>query len=68
MGAGRDTQGGWPTARRPDELRKQVHENLRSLDVEVLDLVNMRMGDAEGPGAARSRRRSGRSQSSSRRG
>lgn len=49
VGANRDTQGGWPTARRPEDLRKQVHENLQSLGVETLDLVNMRMGDAEGP-------------------
>jgi pyridoxine 4-dehydrogenase len=49
VGANRDAQGGWPTARRPEDLRKQVHENLQSLGVEVLDLVNMRMGDAEGP-------------------
>jgi len=49
VGANRDAQGGWPTARRPDDLRRQVHENLQSLGVEALDLVNMRMGDAEGP-------------------
>jgi aryl-alcohol dehydrogenase-like predicted oxidoreductase len=49
VGANRDAQGGWPTARRPEDLRKQVHENLLSLGVEALDLVNMRMGDAEGP-------------------
>ena len=49
VGASSDAQGGWPTARRPEDLRKQVHENLQSLGVEVLDLVNMRMGDAEGP-------------------
>ncbi|MFI7538410.1 oxidoreductase [Streptosporangium sp. NPDC049376] len=49
VGANRDAQGGWPTARRPEDLRKQVHENLRSLGAETLDLVNMRMGDAEGP-------------------
>ncbi|MFF3572218.1 aldo/keto reductase family oxidoreductase [Nocardia jiangxiensis] len=49
VGANRDAQGGWPTARRPEDLRKQVRENLRSLGVETLDLVNMRMGDAEGP-------------------
>jgi pyridoxine 4-dehydrogenase len=49
VGANRDAQGGWPTARRPEDLRKQVHENLQSLGVEVLDLVNMRMGDAQGP-------------------
>ncbi|MBK1787183.1 aldo/keto reductase family oxidoreductase [Prauserella cavernicola] len=49
VGANRDAQGGWPTARRPEDLRKQVHENLQSLGVETLDLVNLRMGDAEGP-------------------
>ncbi|GAB3846762.1 aldo/keto reductase family oxidoreductase [Micromonospora andamanensis] len=49
VGANRDAQGGWPTARRPEELREQVHQNLRSLGVETLDLVNMRMGDAAGP-------------------
>ncbi|WBB46934.1 aldo/keto reductase family oxidoreductase [Verrucosispora sp. WMMA2044] len=49
VGANRDAQGGWPTARRPEDLRRQVHQNLRSLGVDTLDLVNMRMGDAEGP-------------------
>ncbi|MDX3387715.1 oxidoreductase [Streptomyces niveiscabiei] len=48
VGATRDAQGGWPTARRPEDLRGQVHENLESLGVEALDLVNMRMGDAQG--------------------
>ncbi|MEQ6027820.1 aldo/keto reductase [Streptomyces salinarius] len=33
VGATRDAQGGWPTARRPEDLRKQVHENLGSLGV-----------------------------------
>lgn len=49
VGATRDAQGGWPTARRPEDLRKQVLESLDSLGVESLDLVNMRMGDALGP-------------------
>jgi aryl-alcohol dehydrogenase-like predicted oxidoreductase len=49
VGARRDAQGGWPTARRPEDLREQVHRNLRSLGVETLDLVNLRMGDAAGP-------------------
>jgi pyridoxine 4-dehydrogenase len=49
VGANRDAQGGWPTARRPEDLRRQVHENLRSLGVETLDLVNLRLGNAEGP-------------------
>lgn len=48
VGADRDAQGGWPTARRPEDLRRQVHENLDALGVDALDLVNMRMGDAKG--------------------
>jgi pyridoxine 4-dehydrogenase len=49
VGGNRDPQGGWPAARRPEDLRKQVDDNLKSLGVETLDLVNMHMGDAEGP-------------------
>ncbi|MEV5988888.1 aldo/keto reductase family oxidoreductase [Streptomyces sp. NPDC052051] len=49
VGATRDEQGGWPPARRPEDLRRQVHDNLRSLRLDVLDLVNLRLGNAEGP-------------------
>ncbi|WP_073949113.1 aldo/keto reductase family oxidoreductase [Streptomyces kebangsaanensis] len=49
VGATRDEQGGWPTARRPEDLRRQVHDNLESLGLDVLDLVNLRLGNAEGP-------------------
>ncbi|MEV1049492.1 aldo/keto reductase family oxidoreductase [Streptomyces sp. NPDC049916] len=49
VGATRDAQGGWPTARRPEDLREQVRGNLASLGVETLDLVNLRMGDAQSP-------------------
>ncbi len=48
VGAVRDAHGGWPPARRPQDLRRQVQENLDALGVDVLDLVNMRMGDATG--------------------
>ncbi len=48
VGAVRDEQGGWPAARRPDQLRRAVDENLESLGLEVLDLVNLRVGNAEG--------------------
>lgn len=50
VGAERDSGGGWPTARRPEQLRQQIEANLTSLGVDALDLVNMRMGDATGPG------------------
>lgn len=49
VGASRDERGGWPTARRPEELRKQVEENLDHLDVDHLDVVNLRLGNAAGP-------------------
>ncbi len=49
VGATRDESGGWPTARDPESLRRSVHENLDSLGLERLDLVNLRLGDAQGP-------------------
>lgn len=49
VGATRDANGGWPPARQPDELRRAVDENLVSLGVDVLDVVNLRVGDAMGP-------------------
>lgn len=51
VGATRDQQGGWPPARRPDELRRAVQENLDTLGLDVLDLVNLRLGNAHGPQA-----------------
>ncbi|MDX3851800.1 aldo/keto reductase family oxidoreductase [Streptomyces sp. AK02-01A] len=49
VGADRDPQGGWPTARRPEDLRRAVHENLEDLGLDSLDVVNLRLGDAQGP-------------------
>ncbi|MEU7890045.1 aldo/keto reductase family oxidoreductase [Microbispora bryophytorum] len=49
VGATRDEQGGWPPARRPEDLRRAVHENLENLGLETLDVVNLRLGDAQGP-------------------
>ncbi len=49
VGARRDAQGGWPPARTPDELRTQVHDNLRTLGLDALDVVNLRMGGLESP-------------------
>jgi pyridoxine 4-dehydrogenase len=49
VGATRDEQGGWPPARDPESLRRAVHDNLETLGLETLDLVNLRLGNAEGP-------------------
>jgi pyridoxine 4-dehydrogenase len=49
VGAVRDEQGGWPPARKPEDLRRSVHENLENLGLDVLDLVNLRLGNAQGP-------------------
>jgi pyridoxine 4-dehydrogenase len=43
VGARRDSAGGVLPAQRPDELREGVEANLRSLRVERLDLVNLRL-------------------------
>ncbi|MEV0680161.1 aldo/keto reductase family oxidoreductase [Actinosynnema sp. NPDC050436] len=49
VGATRDEQGGWPPARKPDDLRRTVQENLDNLGLRTLDVVNLRLGDAQGP-------------------
>ncbi|MBQ0946818.1 aldo/keto reductase family oxidoreductase [Streptomyces anthocyanicus] len=49
VGAVRDQQGGWPPARRPEDLRHAVRENLEDLGLDALDVVNLRLGDARGP-------------------
>src|SRR5207342_3440859 len=49
VGARRDEQGGWPPARTPAELREQVHDNLRHLGLDALDVVNLRVGGFEEP-------------------
>jgi pyridoxine 4-dehydrogenase len=43
VGAVRDAQGGWPPAQRPEQLRAGVEENLKSLAVERLGAVNLRL-------------------------
>jgi len=49
VGAKRDAEGGWPHARSPKELRAAVHDNLRNLGLDVLDVVNLRIGGFSGP-------------------
>ena len=47
VGAERDGQGGWTPAQRPEQLRAGVEANLRSLAVEQLTVVNLRLLDAD---------------------
>jgi pyridoxine 4-dehydrogenase len=47
VGAAREADGGWIPAQRPEQLRRGVEENLRSLEVERLDVVNLRLLDGE---------------------
>ncbi|MBS2554677.1 aldo/keto reductase family oxidoreductase [Catenulispora sp. NL8] len=49
VGATRDAQGGWPPAREPEALRRAVHDNLETLGLDALDVVNLRLGNAQGP-------------------
>jgi pyridoxine 4-dehydrogenase len=44
VGSRRDDRKRWIPSRRPDDLQAQVHDNLRTLGVDVLDVVNVRMG------------------------
>ncbi|MFE9250988.1 oxidoreductase [Streptomyces sp. NPDC007088] len=48
VGARRDDTGAWLPALDPAELKAQVHDNLRRLGLEALDVVNLRVGTAEG--------------------
>jgi aryl-alcohol dehydrogenase-like predicted oxidoreductase len=43
VGAGRDSAGGVLAAQRPEQLRAGVESNLRSLKVDRLDVVNLRL-------------------------
>ncbi|MGB6985718.1 MAG: aldo/keto reductase family oxidoreductase [Candidatus Aquilonibacter sp.] len=49
VGARRDERGGWPHALTPPELRSAVHDNLRNLGLEALDVVNLRVGGQDRP-------------------
>ncbi len=50
VGGRRDDGGAWLPAQSPAELRAGVEDNLRSLQVERMDLVNLRLMSPEPPG------------------
>jgi pyridoxine 4-dehydrogenase len=45
VGALRDSEGGWPPALAPEQLTDAVKDNLRSLELERIDIVNLRIPD-----------------------
>ncbi|HTB09658.1 MAG TPA: oxidoreductase, partial [Acidimicrobiales bacterium] len=46
VGGRRDERGAWLSAMSPDELRTAVHDNLRHLGLDALDVVNLRLGES----------------------
>lgn len=49
VGARRAADKSWPHARSPKELREAVHDNLRNLGMDALDVVNLRVGGIQAP-------------------
>jgi aryl-alcohol dehydrogenase-like predicted oxidoreductase len=49
VGGIRDSEGSWLQALAPAELRRAVHDNLSNLRLDVLDVVNLRVGGMHGP-------------------
>jgi pyridoxine 4-dehydrogenase len=49
VGAVRGKDASWIPARAPAELTRAVHDNLRNLGVDALDVVNLRVGGIHGP-------------------
>ena len=49
MGARRGADGSWPHARSRQDIIHAVHDNLRNLGLDALDVVNLRLGGLSGP-------------------
>ena len=49
VGAVRGADASWNPALKPAEITSAVHDNLRNLGVEALDVVNLRVGGLQGP-------------------
>lgn len=52
LGARRGEDKSWIPALSPDELTRGVHDNLRNLGLDVLDVVNLRVGGMQEPSEA----------------
>ena len=49
VGALRDSEGNWPKALAPEQLRQAIHDNLANLGLSILDVVNLRVGGLDAP-------------------
>jgi len=49
VGAVRGKDASWIPARAPADLTRAVHDNLRNLRLDVIDVVNLRVGGVHGP-------------------
>jgi pyridoxine 4-dehydrogenase len=50
VGASRGDDGSWKPALEPEDIRRAVHDNLRNLGLEALEIVNVRiMGNVHSP-------------------
>ena len=49
VGARRDSDGEWAHARKRQEILNAVHDNLRNLGLDAMDVVNLRLGGFTGP-------------------
>jgi pyridoxine 4-dehydrogenase len=49
LGAKRAADKSWPRALSAEDLTEGVHDNLRNLGLEALDIVNLRVGGYDGP-------------------
>jgi pyridoxine 4-dehydrogenase len=49
VGARRGSDGSWPHARSRQEIIDAVHDNLRNLGLDALEVVNLRLGGFSGP-------------------
>jgi pyridoxine 4-dehydrogenase len=55
VGARRDENGAWLQANSPEELRQAVHDNLKHLGLDAMDVVNLRVMDESEDGSIATR-------------
>ncbi|MGU3433384.1 aldo/keto reductase family oxidoreductase [Actinomycetes bacterium M1A6_2h] len=49
VGSLRDSEGGWPKAMAPEQLRQAIHDNIDRLGLDAIEVVNLRVGGLDSP-------------------